>query len=181
MHKKLAFTVVVTIGEEMQAFDLGATEIQSVIDALPGSEPSFAGLFAAASSHPAASVRMSAATKECLPADSAMELASDPCATVRRSVVSNVFFRRFAMNPLVLRIIASDPEVASAIAEKLTALQIANADVIGEAFIAHPDTSVRLKLAGSASAPINLLNKLRHDLARDVVRAADATLRERFR
>lgn len=147
MSEKLAFTLVVAIDNETQSFDLGLREVQSLIDALPGNEPSFAGVFAAASSHPAAPVRISAARKECLPADSEMELASDPCASVRRGIVSNVFFQRFAMNPLVLRMIASDPEVAAAVAENFNALQIASLEVVGEALLNHRDTSVRLRLA----------------------------------
>jgi hypothetical protein len=180
MSNKLAFTLRVAIDDETQEFVLGSTDIRNVLDALPGNEPSFAGLYAAASSHAAASVRASAARKECLPADSAMELASDPCATVRREVVSNALFLRFAMDPLVLRMIASDPEVAEAIAENFSALQIANADAVGESLLNHPDPNVRLRLAEGTSTPINLLNKLRHDPAREVAHAAHQTLRARF-
>jgi hypothetical protein len=181
MSNKLTFRLVKAINDETQEFDLGTAEIQSVVEALPGNEPSFAGLFAAASSHPKATVRISAASKECLPADSAMELASDPCATVRRTVVSNAFFQRFAMDSLVLRMIASDPEVAAEIAENLSALQITNADVVGESSLSHPDPSVRLKLAEGSNTPISLLNQLRHDSVREVAHAAHTALRSRFR
>lgn len=181
MSNKLKFRLVVAINDETQEFDLGTAEIQSVVEALPGNEPSFSGLFAAASSHPAAPVRISAAMKECLPADSAMELAGDPCATVRRAVVSNACFQRFALNPLVLRMIASDPEVAAELAANLSSLQIANADVIGEAILSHPDPSVRIRLAESSNTPINLLNQLRHDSVREVARAAHTALRSRFK
>ncbi len=180
MSNKLAFTLVVAIGEETQAFDLGSTELHRVIDALPGNESSFAGLFAAASGHPAATVRLSAATEECLPADSAMELASDPCASVRRAVVSNASFQRFAMDPLVLRMITSDPEVAAEIAANLSSLQIANAEVVGESILRHPDPSVRIQLAQGSNTPIRLLNQLRHDSVREVANAAHIALRSRF-
>ena len=178
---RLEFKIVVERNDESQEVILGSSVLLNVIDALPGDEPSFAGVFAAASSHPAATVRLGAARKECLPADAVMELADDRCASVRRTVVSNACFQRFAMNPLVLRMIASDPEVAAEIAENFGALQIASADVVGAALVSHSDTSVRQKLAENDDTPIKLLNQLRHDSAREVARAAHQTLESRFR
>jgi len=181
MSPRLAFKLVVEMDEGTQEFALGLSELRDVIDVLPSAEPSFAGLFAAASSHAAASVRLSAARKESLPADAAMDLARDPCASVRRAVTSNAHFQRFAMDPLVLRMIASDPEVAAGVAENFGSLQIANADVVGEALLSHSDTSVRLKLAECQGTPIKLLNQLRQDSTREVAQAAHQTLLSRFR
>jgi hypothetical protein len=144
---RLEFKLVVERNNESQEVTLGSSVLLNVIESLPGDEPSFAGVFAAASSHPAATVRLGVARKECLPADAVMELADDPCASVRRTVVSNACFQRFAMNPLILRMIASDSEVAAAIAENFGALQIVSANVVGEALLSHADTNVRVKLA----------------------------------
>ena len=77
--------------------------------------------------------------------------------------------------------IASDPEVAAELAADLSSLQIANADVVGDAILSHPDPGVRLKLAEGSNTPINLLNQLRHDSVREVAQAAHTALRSRFR
>ncbi len=95
-------------------------------------------------------------------------------------MVSNAYFQRFAMDPLILRMIASDPDVATAVAANFGSLQIANVDTVGEALLCHSDTNVRLKLAESEGTPMKLLNNLRHDSARDVAQAAHRTLRSRF-
>jgi hypothetical protein len=181
MIEGLAFKLTVTTNGESREFALGTRDIQAVVDVLPGNDPGFAGVFAAASVHPAAAVRASAARKECLPADAAMELANDPCATVRRAVVSSPFFRRLAKEEMILRMMEVDPEVAEAVADNLGRFEVANTDVLGEALLVHPDPNVRLRMAEGTCTSVKLLNKLCQDASPDVAIAARRVIQTRFR
>lgn len=174
--KSLAFSLTVTVDGETQSVALGTHEVQAMIEMLPGDNPAFAGMFAAAASHPAATVRMSAAGKACLPADSVLQLATDPAVSVRRAVLASPFFRRLASDDLVIRMIKADPDIAVIVAGMLEQFEMANADVLGDAIATHPDPNVRLRAASAASTPKRLLNLLCQDPSADVARAARKNL-----
>ena len=170
------FNITVTANNERLEFALGTWALVGLIDSLSGDDLAFAKLFAAASTHPSAVVRTSAARKDCLPADAVLELASDRCVDVRRTLVYTPTFQRLASEATVLKLIAGDPETAAGVAEHLNRFETANIDLVGEALLKDPDPMVRLRMASSSCTPLKFLNRLCNDVAVDVVEAARANL-----
>lgn len=175
------FSVTVTANDETSEFALGTDAVLGLVDSLCGDNPDFAGLFAAASTHPSARVRASAARKDCLPPDAAMELANDRCADVRRAVARHPMFRRLAGDDTILRMIASDPETAEIVAENLDRFERADIEAIGDALLKDADPMVRLRMAEGSCTPLKLLNRLCQDVAAEVAGAARLNLGTRQR
>lgn len=181
MTMELKFTLTVTTGGESQDFVLGARHVEALVSTCYGDTAEFAGLFAAAAQHPSVAVRRSVAGMQHLPGDSAMALAKDTCATVRRLVVQNQMFLRMAGDEAVLALIASDPEVADAVACMVSQFENADSNVLCEALSQHPDPDVRRSLANNNATPMKWLRKLRTDASKDVADAALETLTMRSR
>lgn len=175
------FTLTITVGDESQGFVLGAVQVQSLLANGCMGSPEYAGVFAAAAHHPAAMVRLAAASQDLLPGDAALELATDPCAAVRDALVQNGIFRRVAPESMILALIESDPLVAETVAQCLALFENADINVLCDALRRHPDPTVRRALADNESTPLNWLKKLRGDTAKEVADAAREKLAVRSR
>ena len=180
MADETTFTLRVTAGEQTQDFALGAKHVEGIVSGVLEDSGEFAGFFAAAAHHPAASVRRAAAAQDALPGDAALDLAGDPSTSVRAQTACNAMFRRTATQDMVLALIHSDPEVADAVAGSVSLFENADIDILCEAITRHPDPNVRRTLAWNSGTPVKWLKRLRQDSVRDVVDTATKELASRM-
>lgn len=174
------FVLAVSVAGESQEFSLGALHLEYVLSILPDTAD-YAGFFGAAAQHQAGAVRRSAASREHLPGDAALQLATDPCSSVRIQAVTNRMFQRLASESTVLALIASDPDVAEAVANTMSMFENADLAVLCESLSRHPDPSVRRAVASNGATPTKWLRQLREDGSKDVAEMAMNELTSRSR
>lgn len=179
METDLKFTLSITNGGEVHDLELGARHIEVLVSIYSGDSAEYAGMFAAAARHPSVAVRRAVASLQNLPADAALALAKDPCASVRRFVIQSRMYLQMADDESVLALIGSDPEVAENVACSVSQFENADIDVLCEALSQHPDTEVRRALANNGATPMKWLRKLRGDGSKDVADTATETITQR--
>lgn len=150
------------------------------MEALPGDDPANADIFAVAAVHPASSVRARVASKKRLPLNAVLTLAADPSAAVRCATLLHPELRRVAKEGLLLRMMASDPAVASVVARMLNRFELASIAELCEAVAVHKDPDVRLAAASSDDTPRMMLNRLSKDPSAEVAAAATRSLLHGF-
>lgn len=175
------FKLTITVDGESQSFPLGAGLLENLVSSMSYVDSAeFAGVFSAAARHPAASLRKAVAGHDHLPGDVALDLANDPCASVRAQVPRSSMFRRVAPEAVILSLIESDPEVAVTIAELVPMFENADINVLCAALARHPDPLVRRTLAEYGGAPLSWLKQLCDDKMKDVADVARSQLKTRL-
>ena len=130
-----------------------------------------------AARHPATRVRIAVCRMENLSAETVRLLADDPCAEVRRQLVSSKALVRHADTEMLFRLAASDPAVAEVLAEYLSEFKRCEVTRLEEVLAAHPDPSVKLALARNGEVSPSVLVQLHGDFDPSVAAEARRTLR----
>jgi hypothetical protein len=139
-----------------------AEALVDLVRSLPD-RPENRPIFDLAARHPAARVRVAVCHVENLSPEMVRLLADDPCADVRRQLVSSKAIVRHADADMLLRLAASDPTVAEVMAEYLYDFTGCDVDQVEAELAAHPDPSVRLALARNGQVSRRTLAQLSGD------------------
>ena len=99
-------------------------------------------------------------------------LADDPCAEVRRQLVSSRALVQHADTDMLLRLAASDPAVAEVLAEYLHDFTGCDVEQFETKLAIQPDPSVRLLLAHNGEVSLSTLALLAEDPDAGVAAAA---------
>lgn len=157
------FSLTVTRGDmDTLQFGIPADALADLIRSLPD-RPEFLPIFNLAARHPAARVRLAACYMENLSRECIRLLADDPCAEVRRQLISSKALVRHADTDQLLRLAASDPGVAEMLSEYLHDFTGCNVDRVERALAAHSDSAVRLYLAQNGEVSLRTLTLLSSD------------------
>lgn len=179
MQSSINVTLTVATGGKVLTFPLGASHLESIVGGFGSDSPELVELYVIASQHPSYSVRRSVVNRDCLPADAALAMANDPCASVRTQLARTEVFRQVASEEMVLQLIASDPEVAEAVAGYVERYENVDVNVLCDALFKHPDPVVRSALASNSGTPVRWVRKLVNDPMPDVAAVAAHEIKNR--
>ncbi len=111
------------------------------------------------SRHTDSAVRKAIARKKCLPAAAVRRLVADPAVEVTLDLLRSIRARRVLTRGEVLSACQRDPAVAETIAGRLEDFSV-DGDAVVPTLEHHPDSRVRLALAGNAFVPAPVLRRL---------------------
>jgi hypothetical protein len=181
MHTKFDLTLTVATAGGTESFAIDSSHLEFIVGGYRSDGAALSKLIGIAASHPSYAVRRAIAGSEQLPVDAAIALAEDPSMTVRLQLASNEVFRQAASEEVMLRFIASDPEVAEAVANYVEGYYNADVDDLCKTLASHLDVAVRRALAGNSGTPIRWVKKLTTDPVLDVANTAKRQLENRSR
>lgn len=117
-------------------------------------------LFRLAAKHPSAEVRSQVASKNKIDEDTCHELIDDDAISVLKNMVSNTIFKEMATIEILKKYIATDRELAEAIAYDLESYKLVDILNLAEFIAANKDPSVVSTLANNRRAPKKVLRDL---------------------
>lgn len=172
----ISFKILVAIdGQDAYSTELGSSALEAIVCSID-SEQDEQVLIGYLSQSPSYEVRRQVARIENISPITLERLAHDECAAVRRELLGNSAFQRWAPTSVIAPNLL-DPEYGSELASScIDDFQNADESELAVLLASHGDPSVRKHLAENWRAPKKLINRLLNDPDSSVRSAAKKTL-----
>ena len=145
-------------GERRIELSLDSNALAKLAESLIDHEAT-AEAFDCLSRHTDSSVRKAITRKKCLPATAVRRLVADPAVEVTLDLLRSIRARRLLTCVEVLSACLRDPAIAETIAGRYEDFSMDD-DAVVTTLEHHPDSRVRLALAGNAFVPPSVMRRL---------------------